>query len=543
LWLSLASLTVLLLTGCSTGQVAPAAQQDGPAQPKVQRLVVAAVPPNAETSETRNVNTRDNWQVGVIYERLFANDPLTGKRNPQLLTAWNLEPDGLTYRFKLREGIKFHYDQGTLTSQDALTSFKEQMREDSLKAQGVTLRASVKAITAVNDNEFVVQLSRPAAEALFSLGQVDIFSHNHLMAHGPATLSSPIAGTGPYLLQQREQGSFLRFERVSYSHWRVKSDFPEIEMRFMKEPATRLAAMIAGEAHLGDIPVDLHQQALARGGFKVITSLASEQRVWVVLLGPVYKNPADPSAGMNHADSPLADVRVRRALSKALDRDKLNKAFMGGKGATMIQAHFTPNLLGWNPEWEKRFPEEYGYDEAKARALLVEAGYGPGRPAQVTMPALDVEGLASGKDLAEAVATMWMAVGVDVKLDNMQTAQFTQLSNAGRLNSHARIQGSGTDQYNGLTNLNDGFRAGRTAGISILAGDAAFKQAKETLDEKKQDEFLRAAGNAWYDQHHSVPLFWLPQEVVANSSVVAEYPFPGNVTGIWTHLEYIKAAR
>lgn len=40
-----------------------------------------------------------------------------------------------------------------------------------------------------------------------------------------------------------------------------------------------------------------------------------------------------------------------------------------------------------------------------------------------------------------------------------------------------------------------------------------------------------------------MPLFWLPQEAVANSSIVGEYPFPGNVTGIWTHLEYIKAAR
>ena len=39
------------------------------------------------------------------------------------------------------------------------------------------------------------------------------------------------------------------------------------------------------------------------------------------------------------------------------------------------------------------------------------------------------------------------------------------------------------------------------------------------------------------------PLFWLPQEVVANSGIVGEYPFPGNVTGIWTHLEYIKAGR
>lgn len=533
----------LALAGCSTQQSAVVPQAEGPFEPKARRLVVATLPPNAETNETRNVNTRDNWQIGPIYERLFANDARTGKRDPQLLAEWSLDIAGLAYKFKLRDGVTLHFDQGTLTSQDAITSFREQMREDSLKAQGVTLRSSVKDISAANDREFTIHLSRPAAEALFSIGQVDILSAKHLAAQGPATLSSPVAGTGPYTLQERQQGSFIRFQRVPYQHWRVQPDFPELEMRFMKEPATRLAALIAGEAHVGDIPTELQQQAVARSGLQLINALASEQRVILVLYGPVYKNPADPSAGMNHADSPLGDVRVRRALSKAIDRDKLNTAFLGSKGTLMVQAHYTPNQPGWNPEWVRRFPDQYGYDAARARALLTEAGYGPGKPVQITLPVLDVEGLSAGRDITEAIAGMWSAVGVDVKLEAIQGAQFTQLSNAGRLNSHARLQGSGTDLYNGLTNFNDGFRAGRTAGMAILAGDQAFKQAKETLDEKLQDQHLRAAGNAWFDQHHSVPLFWLPQEVVANTNVVGDYPFPGNVTGIWTHLEYIVAKR
>ena len=67
------ALAALVLAGCAASQPAPTGDTSGPVQPKVDRLIVAAVPPNAETNETRNVNTRDNWQIGVIYDRLFAN--------------------------------------------------------------------------------------------------------------------------------------------------------------------------------------------------------------------------------------------------------------------------------------------------------------------------------------------------------------------------------------------------------------------------------------------------------------------------------------
>ncbi len=537
------SLAAVILAGCSSSQPAALPAATGAVAPKVNRLVIAAVPPANETFETRHLNTRDNWQMGVIYERLFANDPFDGKRNPRLLSGWNLEPDGLTFRFKLRDGVRFHYGQGLLTSKDVVTSFNEQMKVDSLKSAATTLRASVKAVTASGDHEFLMLLSRPAAEVLFSIGQVDIFSHTHFIAHGPATYQSFLAGTGPYLLESRGQGSYIRFQRAPYDHWRVKPDLPEIEIRFMKEPSTRLAALVTGEAHLADIPQDLQKEGLTHGGLKVISSLASEQRVWLELNGPVYKDPANPSAGLTHADSPLADARVRRALSKATDRDKLNAAFLGGKGTPMVMTHFTPSLLGWNPDWEKRFADEYGYDPAKARALLAEAGYGPSTPAKITITVTDVEGLSTGRDMAEAVAAMWKVAGIDARLETVERAQLTALSRAGKLDSHAAVRASGTDQFNAMNNFTDGFRADRTAGVSILAADTALKQAINTLDEKKQDEYMRVAGGAWYDQHHSVPLYWLPQEVMANSAIIGEYPFPGNVTGIWTHLEYIKAAR
>ena len=54
---------------------------------------------------------------------------------------------------------------------------------------------------------------------------------------------------------------------------------------------------------------------------------------------------------------------------------------------------------------------------------------------------------------------------------------------------------------------------------------------------------MRQAGNFWYDGHVEVPLFWLAPEVVVNSTIVGGYDFPGNISGGWTHLENLKAAR
>ena len=63
----------------------------------------------------------------------------------------------------------------------------------------------------------------------------------------------------------------------------------------------------------------------------------------------------------------------------------MNKAFFAGKGEVMTLNAFHPTRPGWNPDWEKRYPNEYGFDPAKARALLAEAGYTASNPLNTTM--------------------------------------------------------------------------------------------------------------------------------------------------------------
>ena len=79
--------------------------------------------------------------------------------------------------------------------------------------------------------------------------------------------------------------------------------------------------------------------------------------------------------------------------------------------------------------------------------------------------------------------------------------------------------------------------------VQLPEVDDAFQKVRAELDEKKQDELWRAYGNAQFNTVQQIPMFFLPVEVVYNPKIVAEYVFPGSISGLYTHLEYVKAAR
>src|SRR5262249_35104454 len=119
-------------------------------------------------------------------------------------------------------------------------------------------------------------------------------------------------------------------------------------------------------------------------------------------------------------NSPLMDPRVRRALNKAINRDELNRAFFAGKGEPMYLNHFHPTREGWDPSWQTRFQEEYGYDPARAKALLAEAGQPNLRTSLLVRPLPLFPG---AEDVTEAVAGYWRAVGVEAQLVTMDSGE------------------------------------------------------------------------------------------------------------------------
>lgn len=544
--LAVAAALLALVAGCSN---APAAQGGTPGsgnEPKATRIVMAVVPPLKESNETRNLGSPDMWPMRPMYEYLIGLDAQTGAAIPQLATAWKVDPDGRSFRFTLRKGVMFHGGNGEFTAKDLIQPWKEVIKEDSLAGAAATWRADVRDIEIVNDYEAVYRLNQPDGFFLSTIsenrGGMEMFSKRDFDARGaPSMTDAPIAGTAAYEFAVREQGSYLRFRRSAQPHWQQQPEAAEVEFRFMKEPSTRLASLLVGEAQMADLPEDLQKQA-EQQGFKSVAGKVSSLRLFMTIYCCFLNDPTKPALGYKANGSPLQDARVRKALNKAINRDELNRSFLGGKAELMAVNPFHPSRPGWSDDFTKRFPEAYGYDPAAASALLTEAGYGRTNQLETNILLTDASGFPNAKDMGEAIAGYWGKVGVKVNLVQQDTAEISKLSRQFTFTNHFQMVGTSSDIYTGTVSRGFSFLS-RGSGLELPDGDAATVAIQNTLDENEQENLFRRVAEVRFSQYQAVPLFWVPAEITVNSKVVTDYLFPGAVTGNWSHVQNIKLAR
>jgi peptide/nickel transport system substrate-binding protein len=519
------------------------------AKAKVDRLVVAIVTPGTEgNAPGRDLGAPDTIQLRPMYEKLIGVDPKTGAFVPQLATEWKLEPDGKSYRFMLRKGVQFHKGHGELTAKDVAWSWEDITVQDSQASNSLYFRNVVEKVEVVNDHEVVFHLKTPEAEFLTNIsemvGGMEIQSKAHFDKVGkPPTLQDePIAGTGPYQFKERVQSQYIRYERVPFQHWRLTPDFPELELRWQNEASTRMAALLAGEVHVTPLPTDLQKQVLAQSQFKLLKSTAAGLRVFMPFLCCYHNDINDRSKGEKYPESPLMNVNVRRAINQAVNRDELNKAFFAGKGELMYMNNLHPTLPGWNPDWEKKFQEAWGYNPEKARSLLAEAGYGPSKPVKTQLIPLRLTDVPESPDVVEAIAGYLRAVGIEVEMVTVDVGTHnTKRRNLGYDNA-IDIRSTASHPLTGWRVYNSSRHGIRGSGVEIFELDDLYRKVQTTMDDAQSAALWKQMGDISFDQYQQINLFWLPTEVVVNTSFVGDYVFPGNISGSWTHLDGIKAA-
>ena len=151
--------------------------------------------PGTESNNPRLLAQGEGWQLRPMYEHLIGVDPETGRFVPQLATEWSVEPDGKSYRFRLRRGVQFHGGWGEFTVRDVLFSFQDTSREDALGSESVLFRGAVDQIEAVSDYEVVFHLNKPDVDFESAVSQqqggLRIMSKAHADAAGDPTLQTP----------------------------------------------------------------------------------------------------------------------------------------------------------------------------------------------------------------------------------------------------------------------------------------------------------------------------------------------------------------
>ncbi len=526
----------------------------GPVQAKIDRVVFAVVPVSTEHNTPGKSGPPTNVQNNPMYEYLIGMDPVTGAWVPELATEWSIEPDNASIRFKLRKGVPFHDGWGEMTAKDVRHTWQDITASDAAHGNTVNLRRDVSDVAIVNDYEVIFQSPSANAGLLWILTRQEqsilVQSKDHYDEVGVPTLATPpIVGTGVYKFQERREGTFVSYQRPPYTHWKMTPDFQELEIRWISEASTRLAGLLAEELHVASIPEDLQPQALdanmqvARGnaaGLRTFMGLRYGARCPCDREGrasfPAY------DAALKYPDAPLHDIRVRRALNQAVNRNELNQAFFNGKGDLMVRNHHHPTRPGWDPTWETRFEEYYGFDPEKSKQLLAEAGYGPDNPFEINLQVINLSHYSGSQDVVESVAGYWRDIGVKPNFVTEDPATRRARSRNFEYSNDAVITGTSSHILMG-TRVYDVAFSPRTGAPEIPERDKIYDEIRQTLDAEKQGTLLRQLGEISFLGYWDIPLFWLPPEAVFNPTYVSGYSFPGSVTGTWTHLELIRAAQ
>lgn len=556
-----ARLKILVLIAVATLMAACTSEGDGgssgEAGGEVSRLVYGVPPPTQEAvNPNRDMQPQDEFQLKPMYENLIGSDPETGAWIPMLAERWELEGNAL--RMFLRQGVQFHQDHGEFTAADVEFTFNDLIDPPgALSGVADALRNSVERLEIVNEYEIVWHLRETSYSFLEGLGYgaagMAIKSKADWEARDGQPLEledEPLAGTGPYQFLERTPGENVIFERVPYEHWRQPAGFQELEYRYIPENSTRLSALLAGEIHLTELPEELLQEAEAQGA-EIIESAVPGRRIGMSMLGAYLVDPPDPSLPSAEAhpngdqrkfpDSPMWDVNVRRALSKAIDREALNQAFYGGKAERMYMWYWQPELPGWNPEWEDRWEELYGYDPEAAKELLQEAGYGPG---ELTVEVLGTPnyGGTESAEVAEAVAGMLADVGVNAPIASMDVAQHTAKREAREFQSAIEFDSTSSEPVTGFEPQGYANQASGRA-IASIELDTAYEQVLRELDPEAQAELWREFGDEVFEMVQHIPLLRTRSEVAVDPDVVGDYTFPGAmVSAPFSFTEYITPA-
>ena len=309
-----------------------------------------------------------------------------GSTKPCLAQSWEVSPDQRSWRFQLRPGVRFH-DGQPLDSDCVVRSFTRASDPATGNKSQRTLFQNIAHLHAPDLQSVHLQLHHPNPHLLFHLGEsgtVILHPDGH---HSAAT--HPI-GTGPYRLQQWQRGHSISLVK-NPDYWGAAAHIPEASFHF---------ANAAQE----------QQQALEEGRFDIFFQFASDDLNrfrhnpnYQVLLG------ASSGKGLlafNHRHPALRDIRVRQAITHAIDREKFIQKALSGNG-TVIGSHFSPHDPGYI-----RLASTYPYDPARARQLLHQAGVKTPLTLQLAVPPTPYA-LSGAPVLAQDLAE----VGINVTLD------------------------------------------------------------------------------------------------------------------------------
>ncbi len=334
----------------------------------------------------------------IVYANVF--EGLTritedGNVAPALATRWTISADGRIYEFKLRRNVRFH-DGSDFGADDVVFTFDRARSATSTNAQRPIFER-IETVTAVNPFTVRITLKEPLGAFPIYLGWGDAVIVAQNSAASNAT--HPI-GTGPFKFQRWRKGASVTLVR-NENYWGARAHLDQINFIFIPDPTAAFAALMAGD-------VDGFPNYPAAENLALIER---DQRFQIVF----GAGEGEMLVAINNAKAPFNDIRIRRALNYAIDKQAVIDAGLFGYG-TPLGSHFSPH----HPAYID-LSNRYAYAPVQARRVLTDAGFADGFTTTLTLPPP-----AYARRGGEIIAAQLEAVGIDVTIRNLEWAQWLE---------------------------------------------------------------------------------------------------------------------
>jgi peptide/nickel transport system substrate-binding protein len=424
-----------------------------PAAAQAKDVLTIDVPSDAATLDPHLQWDTDSYGVyRNVFDNLLTRDA-TGKIVPQIATAWRFVDD-THVEFDIRPDVKFQ-DGTPLSAEDVAFSIRR-ITSPALRSAQLSQFDQIAGAEALGSAKVRLTTKTPYPVLLAQLVKLSIVPKAYVERVGDQAFNLKPLGSGPYRVGEWQKGVQVRLD-ANESYWRGKPPFRTVIFRAVPDVSTRVADLKTGRADLIRlVPPD---EAIAlRSNARLAVLAVPTERVGYL--------------SINALAGPTADVRVRRAIAHAIDRQALVDALLQGFGKP-VNVVGTEPVFGYVPDIAG-----YDYDPAKARALIKEAGAEGAAITFLTSPAFD-------RRVVEAVQQMLNDVSLKVDVVTFDHATFLRR----RQGTPADAGGLAFGTWSCACQDADGvlfplFRSG--SGWSKYANpayDAAVDAARNTLDE------------------------------------------------------------
>lgn len=439
-----------------------------------------------------------------IYGLLVAKDE-NARRTPGLATSWTAIDD-TTWEFKLRKGVKFH-DGSEFTADDVVFSINRIPNVPNNPNPYTGTIRSIVDMEVVDPHTIRFKTDGVNPYLPDDFGEVIIASKKHGEGASTEDFNSGKAaiGAGPYKVVEHVHGERLVLERHE-EYWGEKPAWDRVVFKVISDDAARVAALLGGDVDLIDFVPPTDVGHLESNADVEVFKRPSDRIIYL------FANQTEGSSayitdknGEPLAENVFRDVRVRQAISKALDRNAISSKVMEGLAAPAGQT-VPEGWFGYNPELKVEAQDTEG-----AKKLLAAAGYPDGFG--LTIHCTNNRYVNDDK-ICQAVGQMLARIGLDMKVDAMPKAAFFPKVKVPNVEFRLGLLGWGNSPYPasghlGLMHSYDkerGFGTYNRAGYSNPKYDALIEKAVSTVDDATREGLEQQAVKMAMEDAALIPL-------------------------------------